>query len=83
VKIPNPIRFVKSMWTALRRLVKREPVVVPEIVQIAREAQCHKCPLYNPTCDQCIKCSCFVSLKILFAHEQCADRPRRWKKWKS
>jgi hypothetical protein len=83
MKFPNPIRFLAAMALAFWRWVRRERVIVPEEVQIERELTCHhRCPHYDPAADQCPLCTCFVTLKVMFADEKCPDKPRRWKKWK-
>jgi hypothetical protein len=72
------------MGLAFWRWLRGERVIVPTEVQDERSKKCHNgCPHYDPDADQCLLCTCFVALKVLFADEKCPAKPRRWKKWKN
>ena len=73
--IPNALlslaRTVRSLFA------KDERVLASNYVQAVREARCRLCPHFDN--EQCTKCTCFVGLKVLLAHERCPDNPPRWR----
>jgi hypothetical protein len=75
--IPNALRAAGRF---IRALFTRQPVVASVDVQLERLERCWRCPRYLGAQDQCEKCTCFVSLKVLPATEQCPDTPPRWKR---
>jgi hypothetical protein len=81
VIFPNPFRFIAAMWRAFCTWVRGYRVLVPMEVQDERHYKClNGCEHYDY--GQCKLCSCFTSAKVLFADEECSDKPPRWRKWK-
>lgn len=59
---------VKTFWRAVLRFCGR-PEVVPADVEKKRGETCDNCP--QSTGHQCLKCTCFIPLKIKLATESC------------
>lgn len=78
MKIPNPFRFLASMWGSFQRWRRGERVIAPSEAQEERRGKCQVCP--HRIGAQCGLCLCFVELKVLFAGESCPDKPKRWQK---
>lgn len=73
--IPNALR---ALCRTVRSLfAKDERILASAYVQNVREARCRVCPHFDR--EQCTKCTCFVGLKVLLAHERCPDNPPRWR----
>jgi hypothetical protein len=69
--IPN---FLAALGRVIRRILRREPFVVPAEAQDARLAQCNACEFLVPDSRQCVKCTCFVDVKTLLSTESCPER---------
>jgi len=78
MRFPNPVRFIRSMWRSFLRWRRGDRVIASPEVQSVRKGKCLICPHYSPVARQCLLCTCFTDLKVLFADESCPDK--RWKK---
>lgn len=64
MKFPNPITALKALFRFARR-----PEVVPEAIEKKRGETCDACIFSSGM--QCLKCTCFIPLKIKLSTESC------------
>lgn len=74
----SPVTFARAVFRTIQYLVAGRPVLAPGPIQEDRLAACEKCPWHVDS--QCVKCTCFVAVKVLLSSESCPDNPPRWKK---
>ena len=68
--------LTKSIIRTVRYLFSGAPVMAPNEVFRERLDICNSCP--KNLQGQCQVCTCFISIKTLFAGEKCPDQPSRW-----
>lgn len=72
---PNPIRFAKALWRALRARWGGFDVWTTEEEREDRLFSCDLCPDLEPGTRQCRGCTCFVDVKAGLTMEEC---PRKF-----
>jgi hypothetical protein len=78
VIFPNPVRFARALWRVLVTWINGGKVIAPPEEQHKRRFECSVCTHHED--GQCKLCTCFTEMKVIFATEECPDRPPRWKK---
>ena len=71
-----PSTFLRAVWHVIQYVWNGFPVMAPEHVVKDRSRICGECPF--KVADQCSKCACFLTVKVLLSSESCPDQPARW-----
>ena len=64
----------KALWHSFLYLIHGKPVLAPAPIVRARRFDCFLCPHREQ--DQCILCTCYISVKTSLSAEACPDD--RW-----
>lgn len=69
--VPNPFRFLSSAFRIVRGALRGDDPLAPQNVVADRQLECEICEWRIIPTNQCLKCSCFLSVKQLFSAERC------------
>lgn len=76
LKWKMPVTFAKAIWHSIQYVFSGFPAMAPSSVVKDRSAICATCPFKVQ--DQCSKCACFLTIKVLLSSESCPDQPSKW-----
>jgi hypothetical protein len=68
---PNPFRAAGALYRLARAWFTGDPFIVSGRIHARRRRLCKRCFWRDPKSDQCMKCSCFLSLKTELTTEKC------------
>ncbi len=68
---PNPIKAAAALYRVARLYFRGDDFLVSGRVAARRRQICNQCPRRDPKTEQCLECSCFLSLKTELVSEDC------------
>ncbi len=64
------------MWRSFVFFCQGRPVLTPPKIRAERQAICDACRFQVE--EQCVLCSCFISMAVSLSSKQCPDEPPKW-----
>ena len=78
---PNPKILVRAIARAAKAKLRGRKLIVPREVEEARLAFCEApCQFLTDDGEQCKRCTCFISAKVVLSTESCPVD--KWGEWK-
>jgi len=68
---PNPFRAAAALYRQVRAYFRGDRLIVSGRVSAKRRKICNACIWRDPVSNQCLKCSCFLDLKVELTTESC------------
>lgn len=68
---PNPFEAAGALLRLIQAYFRGDPFIVSGRVRAKRRRICNRCPRREPVSDQCLECTCFLSLKTELTTEKC------------